>query len=750
MRDRVVIATKFGFTGGEVSRGLDSRPENIRAVTEAALKRLRTDRIDLLYQHRVDPNVPIEEVAGTVKELIAEGKVKHFGLSEAGAATIRRAHAVQPVAALQSEYSMWWREPEKEIIPLLEELGIGFVPFSPLGKGFLTGAIDDKNEIRQGRFPQRRAALHGREPQGQPGLVDVFTGIASSKQATPAQIALAWLLAQKPWIVPIPGTTKLHRLEENIGAVNLGAFRAGSRHHRGGPCRHRGEGRPLSAAPAGAGRPLVHDIGVSRDGISPLTKDWPNLMTTSLSTPQDTARHANTVLAIVLTSYLMIVLDISIVITGLPKIRDELGFTPITLSWVQNAYTLCFGGFLLLAARAGDILGRRAMFTTGLTLFTASSLAIALAPWAWTLLAARAVQGIGAAILAPSVLALISVNFPEGERRTQALATYSMVAGFGSSLGLVLGGIFADALSWRVGFFMNVPIGITLFFLARRLLQETPQRAGSFDVRGALGSTLGMAALVYGIIRAADFGWTDRITLASLAIGTVLLTLFVLNEANSDQPMMPLKLFASRERSGAYAARMLFLGAMVGFFFFSTQMMQGVLGFTPHAGGPGLPANDAAHARRGTDGAAAHAALRQCGRGPPRPGAWCHWPVLAFTRRNGRDLSVRRRPADDPHRPWQWAGAGAAHRGGRVRRCRPGCRGCFRHRQCCAPAGRNIGAGRSRCGLRHGRRRRSRQPDRPVTWHLGSPGRRWPHAAPRLADCHDLHRAHTALHVKGT
>lgn len=221
MRDRVVIATKFGFAGGEVSRGLDSRPENIRAVTEAALKRLRTDRIDLLYQHRVDPNVAIEEVAGTVKQLIAEGKVKHFGMSEAGAASIRRAHAVQPVAALQSEYSMWWREPEKEIIPLLEELGIGFVPFSPLGKGFLTGAIDDKTSFAKDDFRNVVPRFSAENRKANQRLVDVITEIAKSKQATPAQIALVWLLAQKPWIVPIPGTTKLHRLEENIGAADV-------------------------------------------------------------------------------------------------------------------------------------------------------------------------------------------------------------------------------------------------------------------------------------------------------------------------------------------------------------------------------------------------------------------------------------------------------------------------------------------------------------------------------------------------
>ena len=220
-RDQVVIATKFGFTDGEVSKGLDSRPENIRAVTEAALKRLRTDRIDLLYQHRVDPNVPIEDVAGTVKDLIAEGKVKHFGLSEAGVDSIRRAHAVQPVAALQSEYSLWWREPETTVMPVLEELGIGFVPFSPLGKGFLTGAITADTQFAPDDFRNVVPRFAADMRQANQGLVEAISRIAAGKQATPAQIALAWLLAQKPWIAPIPGTTKLHRLEENIGAAQV-------------------------------------------------------------------------------------------------------------------------------------------------------------------------------------------------------------------------------------------------------------------------------------------------------------------------------------------------------------------------------------------------------------------------------------------------------------------------------------------------------------------------------------------------
>ncbi|PJI47800.1 MAG: aldo/keto reductase [Pseudomonas sp.] len=221
VRDQVVIATKFGFRDGDVAQGLDSRPENIRAVAEASLKRLKTDRIDLFYQHRVDPNVPMEDVAGTVSELIREGKVKHFGLSEAGPQSIRRAHAVQPVAALQSEYSLWWREPEKEILPLLAELGIGFVPFSPLGKGFLTGAIDERTQFSANDFRNVVPRFSEENRKANAGLIDVLGRLAESKGATCAQIAIAWLLAQQPWIVPIPGTTKLHRLEENLGAASL-------------------------------------------------------------------------------------------------------------------------------------------------------------------------------------------------------------------------------------------------------------------------------------------------------------------------------------------------------------------------------------------------------------------------------------------------------------------------------------------------------------------------------------------------
>jgi aryl-alcohol dehydrogenase-like predicted oxidoreductase len=219
VRDKVVIATKFGFKEGKPPLGLDSRPEHIREVAEASLKRLNTDVIDLLYQHRVDPNVPIEDVAGTVKELITEGKVKYFGMSEAGAQTIRQAHKVQPVTALQSEYSLWWREPETEILPTLEELGIGFVPFSPLGKGFLTGAINGSTTFDSTDFRNVVPRFSAENRKANQNLVDVLGAIAEQKGVTKAQIALAWLLAQKPWIVPIPGTTKLHRLEENLGAA---------------------------------------------------------------------------------------------------------------------------------------------------------------------------------------------------------------------------------------------------------------------------------------------------------------------------------------------------------------------------------------------------------------------------------------------------------------------------------------------------------------------------------------------------
>src|SRR5579859_3319638 len=221
VRDKVVIATKFGFENGVPSQGTNNKPERIRAVAEASLKRLKTGVIDLFYQHRVDPHVPIEEVAGTVRDLIREGKVRHFGMSEAGVGTIRRAHAVQPVTALQSEYSLWWREPEEKILPALEELGIGFVPFSPLGKGFLAGAISDKTEFDKSDFRNIVPRFSAEARKANQALVNALGQIADQKKATKAQVALAWLLAQKPWIVPIPGTTKLHRLAENLGGAEV-------------------------------------------------------------------------------------------------------------------------------------------------------------------------------------------------------------------------------------------------------------------------------------------------------------------------------------------------------------------------------------------------------------------------------------------------------------------------------------------------------------------------------------------------
>lgn len=290
-------------------------------------------------------------------------------------------------------------------------------------------------------------------------------------------------------------------------------------------------------------------------------------------------------LAIVLTSYLMIVLDISIVITGLPKIRESLAFSPAGLSWVQNAYTLAFGGLLMLGARAGDVLGRRRMFVAGLSLFTLASLVIGLAPTAGTLLAARAVQGVGAAVLAPSTLALLSITFPEGPERNRALSLYAAVAGVSASLGLVLGGLFAGALSWRVGFFINVPIGVALVLIARRNLPETTPHPGRFDLIGATTSTLGMTALVFGVVRAAEDGWGDAGVIAAISAGLALLVGFVINERVAAQPILPMRLFASRPRNGANAARVLFLGGMVGFWFFTTQFLQLVLGFTPFQAG---------------------------------------------------------------------------------------------------------------------------------------------------------------------
>jgi EmrB/QacA subfamily drug resistance transporter len=294
-------------------------------------------------------------------------------------------------------------------------------------------------------------------------------------------------------------------------------------------------------------------------------------------------RKPNTaaILAIILACYLMIVLDISVVIAALPKIQSSLHFSATSLSWVQSAYTLSFGGLLLLGARAGDILGRRRMLISGIVLFTLASLAGGLAPSAEWLLGARAVQGIGAALAAPSTLALLTTTFREGPERTRAIAYYSAVAGGGGSVGLVLGGMLTDWISWRWGLFINVPVGIAIVLLAPRFLPETERRSGRFDLTGALTSTFGMTALVYGFVRAASDGWSERFTVASFAAGVLLLAAFAFTEKRAEQPITPLHLFASRQRSGAYVARILVTGGMFSAFFFMTQFLQGVDGFTP-------------------------------------------------------------------------------------------------------------------------------------------------------------------------
>ena len=300
------------------------------------------------------------------------------------------------------------------------------------------------------------------------------------------------------------------------------------------------------------------------------------------STP---ARHTRAILAIILVSYFMILLDNSIIFTALPKIHAALGFSPNGLAWVQDAYTLVFGGLLLLGARAGDLLGRRRVFVFGLAVFAAASLLVGAAPTGWVAIAARAVQGIGAAIVAPSSLSLLTASFPAGKERAKAIALYGATAGIGASLGLVIGGALADWVSWRSGFFLNVPIGIAMIVLAPRYLPETARQRGRFDVTGALSATLGIGALVFGIIHSADSSWTAPATVAALAVGALLLVGLVAGERRAAQPIMPLRLFASRERVGGYLTRMLYLGAMIGFFFFTTQYLQGVLGFSAFAAG---------------------------------------------------------------------------------------------------------------------------------------------------------------------
>jgi EmrB/QacA subfamily drug resistance transporter len=303
-----------------------------------------------------------------------------------------------------------------------------------------------------------------------------------------------------------------------------------------------------------------------------------------------TESNRSMVLGIILACYLMIIVDISVIITALPEIHRALDFSSTALSWVQNAYALTFGGLLLLGARAGDILGRRRVFMAGIGLFTAASLLAGLAQSPTWLLAARAAQGVGAAIAAPSTLAFLTVTFREGTERTRAVAWYSAVAGGGASLGLVLGGVLTQWVSWRSGLFINVPIGLALIWLAPRYLPETEREPGRFDFAGAATSTLGMTSLVYGFVRAAEDGWGDRLTTASFVVGVGLIAAFVINEMRAEQPITPLRLFASRERSGAYAARILVVSGMYAMFFFLTQYFQGVSGFGPlEAGAAFLP-----------------------------------------------------------------------------------------------------------------------------------------------------------------
>lgn len=305
-------------------------------------------------------------------------------------------------------------------------------------------------------------------------------------------------------------------------------------------------------------------------------------------TPPSQDAQKLAVLSIVLVSYLLIILDVSIVITGLPRIEQELAFSPAQLAWVQSIYTLAFGGFLLLGARAGDILGRRRMFQVGLAIFTVASLAVGLAHSATSMVVARGIQGLGAAILAPSSLALLTLHFAEGPERRRATSLYGAVAGIGASVGLVLGGLLADLWSWRVGFFVNVPVGIALAVAGSRYIHESERRRGYLDVLGAVLSTTGFGTLTWGVVHAGEAGWNNEAALMGIGGGLAAIMLFVLHEARAPQPIMPLQLFAHRERFCAYLTRFLMLGAMVTFFFYSTQFMQGVLHFTAFEAGLGF------------------------------------------------------------------------------------------------------------------------------------------------------------------
>lgn len=301
-----------------------------------------------------------------------------------------------------------------------------------------------------------------------------------------------------------------------------------------------------------------------------------------------TAAHPAAILAIILASYFMILLDNSVIFTALPNLKADLQLSTGELTWVQDAYTLVFGGLLLLGARAGDLLGRRRVFVFGLVVFSIASLLIGLAPTGWWAIAGRAVQGVGAAIVAPAALSLLTASFPEGRERTRAVALYGATAGIGASLGLVIGGALAHWISWRAGFFVNVPIGAAMIALAPRFLPESGRARGRFDVFGAVSATLGAGAFVFGIINTVDAGWTSPATITAVSAGVVLLIVFVLIERRAAQPIMPLRLFASRRRTGAYVARFLYLGAMIAFFFFTTQFLQEVLGFDPLQAGIGF------------------------------------------------------------------------------------------------------------------------------------------------------------------
>ncbi|BDI22958.1 MFS transporter [Herbiconiux sp. L3-i23] len=303
---------------------------------------------------------------------------------------------------------------------------------------------------------------------------------------------------------------------------------------------------------------------------------------------QQPAAHKGAILAIVLLSYFMILLDNSVIFTALPSLENDLRLGAGELSWVQDAYTLVFGGLLLLGARAGDLLGRRRVFVFGLVVFSAASLLIGLAQSDWWIIGGRALQGVGAAIVAPSSLSLITSSFPAGRERSRAVALYGATAGIGASLGLVVGGALAHWISWRAGFFVNVPIGIAMILLAPRFLPESARSQGRFDAFGAVATTLGIGAIVLAVIESADTSWTSPVTLGALAVGVLLLVALVVNEARAAQPIMPLRLFASRIRTGAYLARMLYMGAMIGFFYFTTQYLQDILGLNPLQAGIGF------------------------------------------------------------------------------------------------------------------------------------------------------------------